>query len=405
MNKKPYLKGAGVLLLTAVLLLSATAVTANTTKNNAVCLTTDPTISTQPLPEQTGRTVYYDQYDTDGSNGLSMASRNAFGYQRALMDDFVIPTGDTWTLTDFHALALWNTLQPGSGTGFALEYWSDNGGTPGAMIINTTASTYSETATGRFWFGRAEFEIDYTYEPITLTAGTYWIWGHIIGPENCFWMARSTIIGSECWCDWEDYGFLPGSSIFGTQYDLTFQLTGGAPQDTTPPVTHCSYNGTNPVTVTITATDDMSGVNHTYYNLDAAGYLEYAAPFDVSVPGNHTILVYSVDKAGNSETPHSFNFNVAQPPITITIKKGLGITATIKNTGTTTLTKINWTIKLTGGIIIIGKNKPGTIASLAPAATYNAKDFVLGFGKTNIVATAGSASANATGIVLIIIVL
>jgi hypothetical protein len=183
-----------------------------------------------------------------------------------------------------------------------------------------------------------------------------------------------------------------------------FQVTGSA-GDTTPPETDCSFSGTNPVTVTITATDDSSGVNHTYYNLDAAGYLEYVAPFDISVPGNHTILVYSVDKAGNSETPHPFSFTVAPPPITITIKKGLGITATIKNTGTTTLTKINWTIKLTGGVIIVGASKAGTILSLAPAASSKAKDFVLGFGKTTIVVTAGSATASASGTVLLIFVI
>lgn len=188
-------------------------------------------------------------------------------------------------------------------------------------------------------------------------------------------------------------------------HDLNFQLYGGAPQDTTPPVTTASFSGTNPVTVTISATDDMSGVNHTYYNLDAAGYVEYTAPFDVTAPGNHTIFVYSVDKAGNSETPHSYDFTVAQPPIGITIKKGLGITATIKNTGTATLTNISWNIKLTGGIIILGKTKSGTIASLAPAATSPAKDFVLGFGKTSIVVTAGSTSATASGTVLLILVI
>jgi hypothetical protein len=212
------------------MIFSTVAVTADTEKENAVCLTSTPQSSVQPRIENLNRGILWDQYDTDGSNGLSHADRSVFGYQRALLDDFEIPAGDTWVLEDFHSLNLWNTMSPPQGTDFHLEFWSDNNFQPGASLVTATTVSYSEAGTGRTWFGRPEFEITYKYEPITLTGGAegtrYWIYGFVIGPENCFWMARETIWGSQCWCDYEDYPPMqPGSNIFGVEYDLAFRLT------------------------------------------------------------------------------------------------------------------------------------------------------------------------------------
>ena len=63
-----------------------------------------------------------------------------------------------------------------------------------------------------------------------------------------------------------------------TNGDQAFQLYSGAPTDTTPPVTTCVITGTNPVTITLTATDDMSGVNFTKYKIDDGAYATYTAP-------------------------------------------------------------------------------------------------------------------------------
>ena len=141
--------------------------------------------------------------------------------------------------------------------------------------------------------------------------------------------------------------------------------------DMTPPVTTCTLAGdmdggvyVSDVTVTLTATDDNSGVDYTKYKLDAGTWTTYTAPFVVSTNGNHTVRFYSVDKAGNTETEKNSTFTIQQevPPITITIKGGLGVSATIKNTGTTTLTNLSWTITLDGKMIFVGKTKPGTIS-------------------------------------------
>ena len=188
----------------------------------------------EPIEEILGtpsrsRALLWDQYDTDGSNGLSIAHQSTFGSQRDLLDDFEVPAGQPWVLTGMNALMLWNTLQPGAGTDFALEILYDNGGAPGALMQTATTASYLETPTGRTFFGRPEFQLEYGFDPIVLSPGTYWIRGHINGPENCFWMARSggLIWGSECWTDYEDFPPLgPSSVIFGVPYDLAFQLTG-----------------------------------------------------------------------------------------------------------------------------------------------------------------------------------
>jgi hypothetical protein len=218
-------------------------------------------------------------------------------------------------------------------------------------------------------------------------------------------MAKQDVMwGSECWVDYEDIGFLPGSSVFLDAYDLAFQLTGLVGEDTISPETTCNITGTNPVTVALTATDDMSGVNFTKYKLDSGVWTTYVDPFVVSDAGDHIVYYYSVDKAGNIEDEQNKTFTVI-PSISIAIKGGLGITVTIKNTGTTNLTNVPYTIDLDGKLIFVGKSKNDTIPTLGKGDEVKVKDFVIGFGKTGIAVTAGSGEASAEGMVILFLVI
>ena len=73
--------------------------------------------------------------------------------------------------------------------------------------------------------------------------------------------------------------------------------------DKTAPTTtvQTSYVGSN-LRVTLTATDNLSGVDITKYILDDGAEQTYSGPFDVSISGRHHLLYWSVDKAGNTET-------------------------------------------------------------------------------------------------------
>ncbi|TLZ44399.1 MAG: PKD domain-containing protein, partial [Methanobacteriota archaeon] len=81
------------------------------------------------------------------------------------------------------------------------------------------------------------------------------------------------------------------------------------PIDDAPPRTTASLSGplgrngwyTGPVTVTLTATDDRSGVAKTTYRLDGGPAQDYRNPILVSAEGNHTVSYGSEDRATNVE--------------------------------------------------------------------------------------------------------
>jgi len=101
-----------------------------------------------------------------------------------------------------------------------------------------------------------------------------------------------------------------------------FQIIAGI-QDTTPPVTNCTLEGekegdlyVGPVTVTLNATDDMSGVNYTMYSVDRGEWFQYVDPFIVSEDGERIVWFYSVDNTGNVETEKNCTFTIKTPDIT-----------------------------------------------------------------------------------------
>lgn len=87
--------------------------------------------------------------------------------------------------------------------------------------------------------------------------------------------------------------------------------------DTTPPVTNISLNGTlsehgiysTPVEITLNATDDLSGVNVTYYDIGDGDEI-YVEPFWEIEQGGHCIIYRSVDNAGNIENWKHVNFQI-----------------------------------------------------------------------------------------------
>src|SRR6202035_1945071 len=125
-------------------------------------------------------------------------------------------------------------------------------------------------------------------------------------------------------------------------------------QDTQPPTTTAAGENADAsvsasgswthqaVTVTLTATDapqlgaeTSSGVDKTFYKVDgAASYstgttVTIPAPGDHSNDGTHTITYYSTDKAGNTETTHTFTVK------TDTVAPSSGATSgQLDNTGT-----------------------------------------------------------------------
>ncbi|MEV5550518.1 family 16 glycoside hydrolase [Streptomyces sp. NPDC052309] len=100
---------------------------------------------------------------------------------------------------------------------------------------------------------------------------------------------------------------------------VEFTVVAAPPQDTTPPVTGATVEGTKNsdgayvgnAKVTVSATDEGgSGVAGIEYSLDAGPYLAYTAPVVVDRAGTHTVAYRASDKAGNTSEPRSVSFTV-----------------------------------------------------------------------------------------------
>ncbi|WP_406222235.1 OmpL47-type beta-barrel domain-containing protein [Streptomyces canus] len=105
---------------------------------------------------------------------------------------------------------------------------------------------------------------------------------------------------------------------------VRFTVVATAPQDTTPPVTGVTVDGTRNsdgayvgnAKVTVSATDEGgSGVVGTEYSIDAGPYLAYTAPVVVDRAGTHTLAYRATDKAGNTSAARTVTFTVVSSQV------------------------------------------------------------------------------------------
>jgi hypothetical protein len=88
--------------------------------------------------------------------------------------------------------------------------------------------------------------------------------------------------------------------------------------DENPPVSDISMddpNGlndwyTSSVQITLSATDDYSGVANIYYKIDGGSQSSYTSPVTVSDDGSHTFEFWAVDNVGNTETSKQVTFKI-----------------------------------------------------------------------------------------------
>ncbi len=171
----------------------------------------------------------YDNGATDGTNGYSNGTAAAVGVNRFLLDDFVVPGSEIWEVLDYTWTHVWNSLSPPQGTGVSFEIVADAAGMPdiGTVIGTANVTTYTEVATGNIFFSRPEAESFAAFDPIILASGTYWFQMQILGPENNFYLVRSTVTGNELWVNYVDEaGLQSGTAQFGVAADLNFRLGG-----------------------------------------------------------------------------------------------------------------------------------------------------------------------------------
>jgi len=105
--------------------------------------------------------------------------------------------------------------------------------------------------------------------------------------------------------------------------------------DRTKPITTHTFSGTtgsngwyiSNVTITLSATDTVSGVDHTYYQLDGGKWKTYFSPLVISIEDTHTLKYFSVDNSGNIESmkgPFTFKIDETTPVTTHQLSGTMG---------------------------------------------------------------------------------
>ncbi len=288
-------KIAGVLLLSAVMILSATAVAANTgmTTKHSIQQTHQniPTNPGQPLnrfDDILWDMVVDESWDTFEYRELTFDLSAYTGKTVQIAWQYVGIDGESFGLDDINIDADASSIL--------------SEGFEGGVMPPTTWSVINTNPTRNWDLVDAVTYPDYVH------SGAFAGWVNYDTPNpSDEWLITPEI---------DLTGFTTISISFWAESDTSYptatmklHVLGSGGSDTTPPVTTCTITGTNPVTITLTATDDNTGVNYTKYKIDDGSYAIYTAPVEVTEAGDHVVYFYSVDIAGNTETEKSQAFN------------------------------------------------------------------------------------------------
>jgi hypothetical protein len=142
-------------------------------------------VNTPQLPSpKAPAVVLYDQYD----NNTGVAFESNFhaddpAFVDYMADDFVVPGGETWTITEVDAMGI--QFGVGGATFNVAFYTNGAGNLPDTQVYSTNNGTY--TTNGTDWV--------ITIPPAILTPGTYWVLvqgnGSNIPFNSWFWTGRS----------------------------------------------------------------------------------------------------------------------------------------------------------------------------------------------------------------------
>jgi hypothetical protein len=160
-----------------------------------------------PTPTPTPGTVLYDQYDNFATvEPVNIPSQDAeapldfFDSQAA--DDFIVPAGQTWQVTEVDVLGEYDSTGPAAS--FHVFFYENGAGDlPGTLVASRLESPYT---------GSSDFVITLT-EPVTLPEGHYWV--SVQARQDIitsgFWLFHNRTVQSNSGAAWQN----PGNG-FGT---------------------------------------------------------------------------------------------------------------------------------------------------------------------------------------------
>jgi hypothetical protein len=196
------------------------------------------------------------------------------------------------------------------------------------------------------------------------------------------------------------YDKVNGTILYGLKmYNITMEdettiLTGEEPTGSTPEIFDNIIVYSDP-SVSLRLFDLRTNYDISIYEGDMLSY-----PWNL----NENYVVFTVVKDG------AYLYKYNNPPVPVieigNITGGLfKVNAVIKNTGDAAATDVQWSIKLTGGLIILGKESTGTIPTIAAGATADiSSKLILGLGKTVMTVTADTATKSQNATVLLVFI-
>src|SRR2546423_12569 len=159
-----------------------------------------------PFAQANGSSVLYDQLNNQKLN--STASEDFWdlpAWSSFAADDFVVPAGRTWTITEVHAQGAYPRSGPAEN--FNVAFYQDNGGLPGTQVYNATAQSYVNNA--------GVFKITLN-APAILASGTYWVsvQAHLSVNQNGDWWWTDRTVQTNSPAAWQNPN--GGSGLCGT---------------------------------------------------------------------------------------------------------------------------------------------------------------------------------------------
>ncbi len=182
-----------------------------------------------------GDEILWDNGVPDGRNGLPGSMYQ--GYSNIIIDDFLVK--EDWTVQGGHINFVWNSGYTSNTETIRVYFFQDLGDCDPSLdeFATTEANTFTEIATGNYYFSRPEIIVDFLLDDeIKLTPGKWYVGIQPDGiTENIAYLL--TAKDKECMvmADLPYYGYPRWSSsqyLWGQAYDLAWQLdgtTGGPP--------------------------------------------------------------------------------------------------------------------------------------------------------------------------------
>jgi hypothetical protein len=232
---------------------------------------------------------------------------------------------------------------------------------------STTASYSGASATNGWYTGNVKLTLSSTDN-----------WGLGVGSQRYSLNGGNLTTYSTALTNFADGTYTIQADAVDSDNNIGAFISTSFQKDTTPPVTTLSGSSNQ---ITLTATDNLSGVASTTYSMDGGTNQTYTAPISLGDANLHTITYFSTDVAGNVETSHftlvcGYPYLLALSPSTATAGSS-AFTLTVTGVSFDSTCQVTWN----------GANLTTTyVSSTSLTATVPASD----------VATAGSASVGVT---------